>query len=79
MRRLVVVDASGTIVATAPLPAVEPSVPGAPVFVGFAPGDGQEVHELDLPQELSSEEGLRKLHSSYRVEMDGGEPHVVAK
>lgn len=69
MRRLVLVDDSGNIVATAPHPEdMDPPEPGAPQFVGLAPSEGQQVHVMTVPTELSSDEGLRTLHSSYRVE-----------
>jgi hypothetical protein len=75
MRRFVVVDRDGTIVATAPHPAdMGAPEPGAPVFTGFTPAEGEQVHTIEIPAELSSAEGMTELHSSYVVELDGDQP-----
>jgi hypothetical protein len=80
MRRLVVTDSYGNIVATAPCPEdLDPVAPGAPEFVGFAPGEGQQVHTLMLPDDANSAEGLQDLHTRYRVDVSGSEPVFVRR
>ena len=75
MRRLMVVDSDGTIVATAPHPDdMGPPEPGAPVFEGFAPSV-----EIEVPEELASPDGLRELHSSFRIELSGREPGLTRR
>ena len=80
MRRLMVVDRDGTIVATAPHPDdMGPPEPGAPVFGGFAPSEDQQVVEIEVPEELASPDGLRELHSSFRIELSGREPGLTCR
>ncbi|HEY7044543.1 MAG TPA: hypothetical protein VH419_12805 [Nocardioidaceae bacterium] len=80
MRRLVVFDRDGTIVATAPHPDdMPPPEPGAPTFLGFSPAEDEQQDAIDIPEELSSPEGIRELHESYRVEMIGDRPTLTRR
>jgi hypothetical protein len=80
MRRLVVFDRDGTIVATAPHPDdMAPPEPGAPTFLGFAPAEDEQVHAIEIPEELSSPEGMHELHASYRIDMVGDRPTLTRR
>jgi hypothetical protein len=77
MRRLVLVDRSGAILATVPHPEdMGPQEPGAPVFVGIEPLEGQTVHTVTVPEDLQSAEGLLKLHESYTVQETAQGPRL---
>jgi hypothetical protein len=78
MRRQIVVDQEGRILATAPHPEDHlSSGAGNPRSLGFMPLKGQKIHTVDLPAELSDGEGLRKLHKTYRIRVTNGKPTVV--
>jgi hypothetical protein len=81
MRRQVVVDRQGRILATAPHPEDHPPSAGArgPRSLGFVPLKGQKVHTVDIPSELSDAEGLSKLHKSYSIRLSGGRPILAKK
>ena len=68
MRRLVVVDRTGTIVATAPHP--DDVADGNGRF-GFLPLEGHTVHELELPDGIETIEHIQELHRTHRVSVDG--------
>jgi hypothetical protein len=46
----------------------------APEFIGFAPAEGHQVYEMTSPAEFESDEGLRSLHSSFRLEVTDSGP-----
>jgi hypothetical protein len=74
MKRLVVTDSSGQIIASGPHP---DDLPDAPVRIGFGALDGQQVHEVDLPEYVSTIEHLQELHRTHVVSVDGKEAKLV--
>ena len=80
MRRVVVIDDLGAILATVPHPEdMDPPEPGAPYFVGLAPLEGQQVHVMTVPGELQSSDGLLRLLSSYWVELTDSGARFVSR
>jgi hypothetical protein len=69
MKRQVVCDRSGLLLATAPARLV-PSGTDAPVKAMIVPGSGQLVHVVDVPRDL---EGLEfaSLRRQFRVNLRG--------
>jgi hypothetical protein len=77
MKRSVVTDETGKVLATCPL--IETNAGAStdqPIHLGFAPMPGQRVHIVEIPEELNSREGLMALHTSYRVVVQDGIPHM---
>lgn len=68
MRRLVVSDKDGRIIATGPHPAEVPVMRGK---FGFAPLEGQQVHEVELPEHVKTLEHLQDLHTTHVVKVEG--------
>jgi hypothetical protein len=80
MKRQVVVDRQGRILATAPHPEDHPtSGARGPRSLGFVPLKGQKLHTVDIPSDLSDADGLRKLHQTYSVRLSGGKPILARK
>jgi len=80
MRRLVVTDKSGRIIATGPHPADYPNAAqGRNASFGFAALKGQTVHEIELPEHIKTIEHIRALHKSHQVKIKDGKPQLVAK
>jgi hypothetical protein len=71
MKRLIVTDEDGTIVATGPHPHEFPGSTAEGGF-GLAALDGQTVHEVELPDDLTTIEQIRRLHHSHRITMENG-------
>ena len=78
MKRSIVVDVDGLILATAPHhePGGEVEA-GAPRHWGFVPLEGQQVHIVEVPEHLHSQEGLVELHRSHRIVVRDGKAHLV--
>lgn len=68
MRRLVVSDSLGRIIATGPHPEEVPDMRGK---FGFTPLKNQQVHEVDLPEHVRTIEHLRELHKTRVVKKEG--------
>jgi hypothetical protein len=79
MRRLVVTDQRGRILATSLHP--EDKEAGrekdAPRHLGFIPLPGQKVHVIEFPESLSALESLRRLHETHRVGVVDGKPQLT--
>lgn len=76
-RLLVVADEDGNIQAATLAPSGNPEGDASPQF-GFLPGDGQTLHEVELPKELRSAEGLLSL-LEFRVATDNGQVQLARK
>jgi hypothetical protein len=78
MRRIVVTDQLGRILATCPHPDdANPSEPGAPRHLGFVALEGQQVHTVEIPAELQTHDGLLTIHASHSVVVTDGEARLI--
>jgi hypothetical protein len=68
MKRLIVADNSGRIIASGPHPDDIPEMKGR---FGFAPLTGQSVYEVDLPDHVKTVEHLQELHKTHVVQVEG--------
>jgi hypothetical protein len=75
MKRLVVSDNSGHIIATGPHPDEKPD---SHVVYGFNALDGQQIHELELPEHIRSIEQVVELHTTHVVRIYGSTARLVA-
>ncbi len=75
MKRLIVTDNSGHIIATAPHP---DEIPGMKGKFGFAPLKNQYVHEVDLPEQIKTLEHLQQMHKTYVVQVEGKRSKLLA-
>jgi hypothetical protein len=75
MKRLVVSDNSGRIIATGPHPDEKPD---GHVRYGFNALDGQQIHELELPEHIRSIEQVVELHTTHVVRIHGSTARLVA-
>lgn len=75
MKRLVVSDNSGHIIATGPHPDEKRD---GQVMYGFNALDGQRIHELELPEHVSTIEHVVELHTTHVVRVDGNKATLVA-
>ena len=76
MKRLIVTDNSGQIIATGPHPDDEPEVQ---VRFGFEALDGQQVYEVELPEYVTTVEHLQELHQTHGVHVEGKTAKLVRK
>jgi hypothetical protein len=76
MKRLIVADKNGRIIATAPHP---DEIPGIKGKFGFVPLKGQYVHEVDLPEHIKTPDHLQQIHTTYVVQVEGKRATLVAK
>jgi hypothetical protein len=74
MRRLIVSDKSGRIIATGPHPEEVPEMRGK---FGFAPLKDQQVHEVELPEHVRTIEQLQELHKTHVVKAEGKKATLV--
>jgi hypothetical protein len=74
MRRLVVTDRIGRIVATGPHPEDVPEMRGK---FGFAALEGQSTHEVELPEHVRTIQHLQDLHKTHQVSVDGARARLV--
>lgn len=76
MKRLVVVDENGTIVATAP----HPDDAGDEGRFGVLPVDDDHVvYEVELPGDMTTLEDILRLHESYTVDIEEGRAKLVER
>jgi hypothetical protein len=76
MRRLIVSDRRGRIIATGPHPEEIPDMPGK---FGFTPLQNQYVHEVELPENIKTIEHLAELHRTHVVKVEGKAARLVVK
>lgn len=76
MKRIIVTDQSGRIIATGPH---HQDIPGLQGKFGFAPLKGQQVHEVELPDHVSKLEHIADLHKTHRVVVTGGSPKLTPR
>jgi hypothetical protein len=69
VRRLVVADGDGRILASAPHADDLGEVTRGPRFTGFVELAGQHVYVVDVPPAVATAEGLLTLHVSHRVDV----------
>jgi hypothetical protein len=78
MRRLVVADRSGLILATSPHPEdTAPADPQAPRYLGYIPLPGQQVHVVDIPEPLLRPAALRLLHETHHIVIREGQANLA--
>lgn len=75
MKRLVVSDENGHIIATGPHPEEKPD---SHVMYGFNPLDGQQIHEIELPDHVKTIEHVVELHTTHLVRAEGNKARLVA-
>lgn len=76
MKRIIVADKNGTIIATGPHPDDFPIPNGN---FGFKPLEGQSVHDVDLPGGIESLKEIMALHTSHSVKVDGKRAYLVER
>lgn len=77
MRRSVVIDQSGRILAVGPHPDdVEPSEPNGPVYLGYIPQQGQQVHTVEFPEVKTMDE-VHRILSTHRVHVTDGKAQLA--
>jgi hypothetical protein len=78
VRRQVVIDESGRILASGPHPDdVERSDEDAPSYLGFVPQQGQQVHDVEFPDSTSDEQ-LQEILKTHRVRLEDGRAAIEA-
>jgi hypothetical protein len=79
MRKQVVVDDSGRILAIGPHPDdAERDGENAPTYQGFEPLEGQQVHTVEFP-DASSEQEVQEMLTSHRVRVEDGRAVMAAE
>lgn len=76
MKRIIVTDESGQIIATGPHPEEESETA---VTFGFNALEGQQVHEVELPDHVTTVEYLQELHATHVVKVEGKRAKLVLK
>ena len=61
MKLHVITNAQGKVLGTSKS---GPSQPGAPALGRFIPADGQKVHDIEVPDELSNIKDAGELHKA---------------
>jgi phosphatidylethanolamine-binding protein (PEBP) family uncharacterized protein len=79
MKRLVVADANGIIVASGPHPDDLPKAAGEVGFFGITPPSGHHVHDVELPVHIKTVEQIMELHKSHFVKVESGLTKLVAR
>jgi hypothetical protein len=80
MKRLILTDATGKIVATGPHPDdLQHAGQSSKGRFGFMPLAGQTVHEVELPAHVTTIEHLQQLHTSHRVAVEDGVAKLVER
>lgn len=74
MRRIIVSDESGRIIATGPHPEDVAEMRGK---FGFMALPGQKVHEVELPAHITTLKQLQELHSTHHVKLEGGRARLA--
>jgi hypothetical protein len=69
MKRIILTDESGRILASAPA-AEDLGSPG--VHFGYRPLRGQHSHTVEIPSHVQTLEALQELHKTHRVEKAEG-------
>ena len=78
MRRSVVTDKRGRILATGPHPEdTYPEEEGAPQYLGYLPLAGQQVHAVEFPRELANMDSLKKIHETHWIKVKKGVATLV--
>ena len=76
MKRLIVSDGSGRIIATGPHPDDVPEMRGQ---FGFATLRGQHGHEVELPEQVTSTQHVQELHQTHEVKVEGEQPTLIPR
>jgi len=80
LKRLILTDKSGRIIATGPHPAEYPeAASGRKSSFGISALKGQQVHEVELPDHIKTIEDIQALHKSHQIKVEAGKPTLVAK
>jgi hypothetical protein len=79
MKRLVVLDESGKIVATAPHPDDMSGAEGEGGFGVLPLDDDHVVYEVELPGHMTTFEDILRLHESYTVVIEEGRGKLVER
>jgi hypothetical protein len=80
MKRLIITDAQGNIIATGPHPddVRHADHPQEGRF-GFLPLEGQAIHEVELPEHVQTIEHIQQLHKSHRVTVENGVAKLIER
>lgn len=79
MKRLIVANAHGEILATGPHPDDSPQTAGKKSQFGFIALKGQYLHEVELPAHVKTTEQLLELHRTHIVRKEGDKVLLHAK
>jgi hypothetical protein len=79
MKRLVVLDESGKIVATAPHPDDFGDAEGEGGFGVLPLDDDHVVYEVELPDHVTTFEDIQRLHESHTVVIEEGRGKLVER
>jgi hypothetical protein len=74
MKRIILADESGRILASAPAPE---DLGGSGIHFGYRPLRGQHSHTVDIPAHIRTLEALQELHKTHRVEKAEGVSRLV--
>jgi hypothetical protein len=72
MKRLIVSNTKGEILATAPHPADQVETQDKKSGFGFLPLKGQQVHEVELPAYVKTMDHIVELHKTHLVLVESG-------
>jgi hypothetical protein len=80
MKRMVVTNRAGDIIATAPYLG-EGYAPrdGGPTFQDIIPLPGQRVHVVDFPDEATTVEALLRFHETHVVRVKAGKAELMMR
>jgi hypothetical protein len=79
VKRLVVLDENGQIVATAPHPDDLPGAEDEGKFGVLPVDDDHVVYEVELPGHMTTLEDILRLHESYTVAIEEGRAKLVER
>lgn len=48
-----------------------------PRYLGFVAMEGQQVHTVEIPEELQNPQGLADIHKSHRVHRSGDTARLI--
>ncbi len=79
MKRLIVTNLKGEILATAPHPEDQIETRDRKSGYGFLPTNDQQVHEVELPSYVTTMDHIVHLHKTHLVHVHSGVARLQAK
>jgi hypothetical protein len=76
MKRLVLTNDIGDILATGPHPGDCPQGNGLPTGFGFVPLSGQHLHVVQFPDHIRTMDDLEEIHRTYKVIKRNGQSRL---